>query len=290
LDLVPALVLETLDLKPISRAVRQPPGNYETGNAFIRSRERQKHVGMRDREEPLVPNQRISSIGVPGRAGLGLTQVRAALLFRHGHADRAAALLGRRQRTGVVFSRRNEVAEVRPASGIALQDRNSRIGHAERAADAVFPLVPKVGHHGARNLSALARLRPAERMKFVAHGERHKLVPGRMKLDLIDPAAPAIMRAQFRRMAVGKSGQFLNERRSDALSDCLSVRFRPFSLESFKNIDERRIGGKCIVIGHCRRLVQDLMSRVSARIKRKHSAGPPFNFIRSFHGGYVQRP
>jgi hypothetical protein len=40
-------------------------------------------------------------------------------------------------------------------------------------------------------------------MKFVAHGKCHELVPCGVKLDLIDPTAPAIMCAQFGEVAVG---------------------------------------------------------------------------------------
>ena len=40
-------------------------------------------------------------------------------------------------------------------------------------------------------------------MQLVAHGKLHEVVPRAMKLDLVDPMAVAVVRAQPRRVLVG---------------------------------------------------------------------------------------
>lgn len=58
------LVLQPLNLQAIARAVRQPAGDDEARHAFLGLRQRQEHVGMRNGEEPFVPDKRIRAVAV----------------------------------------------------------------------------------------------------------------------------------------------------------------------------------------------------------------------------------
>ena len=146
---------------------------------------------------------------------LSLAKIGAALLFRHRHADGGAGLAGGAHLPPVIAGRGDELAPFGPARRIAAQDRNGRIGHADRAANAVLGLIPHVGQRAARHLRAGTRIVPAQRMGLVTDGERHQLVPGRMKIDPIDAVAEAVVGAQLGQMTVGLAGKLLDVRRAD---------------------------------------------------------------------------
>jgi hypothetical protein len=141
--LVSALVLETLNLNPVARAVRKPAGDHEAGHAGVGLRQSQEHVRVWDGEEPFVPDERPCAVSVRQRPGLGLAQIGAALLFSHRHADRRAGLVGRANLTPVVAGRGDDMTPFGPAGGIPAEDGDGRVGHPDRAADAVLPLVPR---------------------------------------------------------------------------------------------------------------------------------------------------
>jgi hypothetical protein len=56
-------------------------------------------------------------------------------------------------------------------------------------------------------------------MELVAHGECHEFVPCGVKLNLIDPTAPTIMSAQFRKVAVGLPRQVLHAGGTNPFAD-----------------------------------------------------------------------
>ncbi len=200
--LVAGFVLQPLNLQPVPRSVREPASDDETRDPFLGLRERQENVGVWDREEPLVADERPRAVAVRLGAGLGLPQVRAALFLRHRHADGRTGLIRSADLPPIVFVGLNEIAPFGPARRVAAQDRNRRIGHADRAADAVLALIPQVRKRGTRDLGAGTRLGPSQRMRLLPDGERHQFVPGRMKVDAIGAIAEAVMRAQFRNLAV----------------------------------------------------------------------------------------
>jgi len=134
------------------------------------------------------------------------------LFFRHRHADRGTGLFSCPHLPPVVAGRAEEFAPLGPARWIAAQNRDRRIGHADRAANAVLTLIPHIGQRAARDLRAGTGIIPAKGVGFMAHGERHQFVPGRMKLDPIDAIAEAVVGPQFRQLTIGLACELLDVR------------------------------------------------------------------------------
>ena len=100
-------------------------------------------------------------------------------------------------------------------------------------------------------------------MEFVPHGERHEFVPGGMKLDLVDPTAPAIMSAQFGKVAVGLPRQLLHASGTDPFADRACVWRGPICIEDRKDFAEGGVVGVSVVVRHCRGLIEHLVRAVT---------------------------
>ena len=157
--LVAAFVLEALDQQAVARAVGQPAGQQEAGQAAIGMGQGDEDVAVRHREEPFVAVDQVG-LARPAarrgrtRGGLRRAQIRSGLLLGQGHADGAAGLALHGAGRRVVARREDEGLPDRGELRLQAQRRNRRIGHAERTADAVLALVPEVGEHAARDVRA----------------------------------------------------------------------------------------------------------------------------------------
>ncbi len=105
-------------------------------------------------------------------------------------------------------------------------------------------------------------------MELVPHGKRHELMPRGVKLDLVDPTAPAIMCAQFGKVAVGLSRQLLHASGSDPFADRSCVRRGPFCVEGRKDFAEGGVVAVSVVVRHCRGLIEHLVRAVTEWIER----------------------
>jgi hypothetical protein len=260
---VAAFVFEALNVQAVARTVRQPAGQDEARHALRGARQRQEHVGVGDREEPFVADDRPGAVVVRLRGRLRLPQVGATLLFGHRHADRGAGLLGGADLTTVVARRADQRAPFRPARRIAAQHRDRRIGHADRAANAVLALIPHVRQRAARDLRAGTRIVPAQRMSLVADGERHQVVPGRMKIDAVDAVAESVVGAQLGQMPIGLAGELLHLRRADRPSGIMEFLLGPLRIEGAHDVLQKRVGAIDIIVGERGRLIENLVGGVA---------------------------
>ena len=86
--------------------------------------------------------------------------------------------------------------------GLCAQRRHCREGHRKRAADARLHLAEQHERRRARDVRARPLVHPRQRVDLRLEPEREQRVPGRMKLDLVDPLAVAVVRPQHGRVLV----------------------------------------------------------------------------------------
>ena len=167
-------------------------------------------VALRHGEEPFMAGN------APDRAGRAIRQrlrargvgsnVAAALLFRHAHADQQAALLIARQRVGVVAIAEQRVAPA--AESVrqpALQQRYGGVRHGRRTERAGLDLSVENKARGARHHGAIEHVGlPAEIMQSAGADALHQQVPRGMKTDLVDAYAARVVAQQLRRRGVGQ--------------------------------------------------------------------------------------
>ncbi len=232
---------------------------------------------MRDGEEPLVPDERPSAVAVGQRARLGLAQVRAALLLGHRHAHRGAGLPVRRGLARVVGGGGDEPAPLGPEGGVAPQDGHGRVGHPDRAADAVLALVPQVGQGRARHLRPGSRVGPTKSVRFLPDGEAHQLVPSGVEFDAVHPVPEAVVGPQLGEVAVRLPRRLLDPRRAHGPPRLAQARLRPPpGPEGGNHGAERPVRAVGVVIREGRRLVQHLVRRVAVAVERSHGRSSPF--------------
>ena len=200
--LVAELVLEPVDVQRVALAVRREARQQEAAQALRRLRQHQERVAHRRRHEPLVAVQPERTVA--GRLGARLVgaQVRAALVLGHAHADQRRVLLARRHEARVVAP---AIDQRQPGFGKRrrlLERRHRTIGHRQRTIDAALDLREHVGAGGARDMRARLRLGPRARMQTGVERDRHQIVPGGMKLDLVDAMAEAVVALEHWRIAV----------------------------------------------------------------------------------------
>src|SRR3984957_13231553 len=112
-------VLQALDINAVKAAVRQAPRHEETRQAAAALRQYQVSVALRRREKPFMPGDAIGTIAGTDRAsGVG-THIGTALLFRHAHADQAAALFLERDIARIVFTSQQPRHPVTRQPGVA---------------------------------------------------------------------------------------------------------------------------------------------------------------------------
>ena len=96
-------------------------------------------------------------------------------------------------------------------------------------------MIPHIGQRAARDLRAGTGIIPAKGVGFMAHGERHQFVPGRMKLDPIDAIAEAVVGPQFRELTIGLACEFLDVSRADHLPCIPQFLLGPLCIEGPHN-------------------------------------------------------
>ncbi len=150
------LVLEALDVKRVARAVGQRARHEEAGHPVVETREGEEAVAHRRRAEPLVAGQQEGPAVAPRDRAVG-TQVRAALLLGHRHADGGAGFLSDRQRARVVGVGRQLRFPLRGERRRVAQYLHASEGHGDRAGNALLALVPQVVERSACGEGALRR-------------------------------------------------------------------------------------------------------------------------------------
>ncbi len=143
-----------------------------------------------------------------GPRGVG-SHVRAALLLGHGHPGQQAGLAVGSPQPGVVGPGGEQRREAGRQRGLVPQRRDGGIGHGDGAAVPGLGLRPHVEPGRPRHVRPGRVIQPRRPVQALADRGGHKLVPGRMELDLVDAMAVPVVRAQHRRMLVREPGQFL---------------------------------------------------------------------------------
>ena len=88
-----------------------------------------------------------------------------------------------------------------------------------------------------------------------------------MKLDPVDPTAPAIMCAQFRKVAVGLLRQLLHAGGTDPFADRACLWRGPFCVEDRKDLAQGGIMGVSVLVRHGRGLIEHLVRAVTEWIE-----------------------
>ena len=238
---VAELVLQPLDLEPrpaLEEEAREPAG---------RLGEHEEDVGLRRRAKPLCAFELV--LVAADRRGRGRVRadIGAALPLGHRHpAERALAVdRGRESRLPLG----GQLGRRRP------QSRNRRVRHRDGAAVPGLDLGHEHEQRGARDMSALALLRPRERVEAMREREAHELVPRRMKLDRVDPLAVAVVGAELRRVLVREPPPLERLAGEDPAEGRALLRgpARPLPLE---RLDERTVAPEEVVPRERRRLVR----------------------------------
>ena len=188
---ISADALERFPSLSFSRSIRKPgcaPFEEEARDPGRRLREHEERVGHRRRAEPLVPVE-LPGLAAPARGRLVRADVGAALPLGHRHPAERVAARQPRNPFGCQL-------------GLCAQGGYRGEGHRERAADACFDLPEQ--HEQRRPGDVRPRLlgHPRQRLHVRLQTEAQQRVPGRVELDLVDPLAVAVVRAEHRRMLV----------------------------------------------------------------------------------------
>ena len=200
---VAELVLEPVDPERVARAVGQDARQQVAREPARRLRQHEERVRHRRRAEPLVPvKRRLAPVPERPRLGGVRAHVRAALPLRHRHPAERPALLRRRAKAGVVFERGEARTPLVEQLRLGGERRDRRVRHRERAADAGLDLRQRREERGARDVRARPGLAPRRRVRAGLDAEAQQRVPGGVELDLVDPVAVAVVRAQDGRVLV----------------------------------------------------------------------------------------
>ncbi len=254
------LVLQPLELQAIGRTVLEQAWHQEATHAVLGLRQHDEGIAHRCRHEPFVAREPIDAVTdlVGGR--LVGAHIRAALLFRHAHADGDSGLLHGRLVGRIIFARENLRRPI-------LLDRRRRhhrgdrsAGHGQRAEMAAFQLCRQVKARGANLMRLAFRVRiglgiPDRGMQARRHGAAHQRMPGRMELDHIQPFTARAVGAQLRHALVRHARQFLRLVRGDVTAHLLEIVSRR-ARQTGRQIDDQRIGTIGIDAGPEARLVQ----------------------------------
>src|SRR2546430_10128698 len=106
----------------------------------------------------------------------------------------------------VVLDSRHERLPLRRERLRLAKRRDGGVGHGNGTAVAALDLRPDVEGGCACRMRAGTRFAPGQSMQPMAHRDLHQLVPGGMKLDLVDALAEPIVSAKPRRVGVGLEG------------------------------------------------------------------------------------
>jgi hypothetical protein len=254
---VAALVLQALDEEGIARAVGQRTRHEEAGDAFGKAREGEERVAHRRRAEPFVA---VEAKGVPVAARLRLhgPQVGAALLLGHRHADRRARFFVEGDGTRIVGVGEHPGPPHPRDVGCVREDRDRGEGHGHRAGGPLLQLVPQVEERRARGKAARLAL-PRHRVQAGAQRAVHQVMVGDVVLDLVDAPPEAVVRAQFRQVAIGERGMGLGLGGGDELPQVARRSRDPRHARAANRGLEPGIGRIGVVALEGRRLVEDFV-------------------------------
>ena len=156
--------------------------------------------------------------------------------------------------------------------GLQAQRRHRRIGHADRAADAVLALVPEIGQHAARDMRARLPVAVQDRA----------CVPWPIASDISSCQAGwnsiSSMRwpkrswlLQLRQVAVGVARQPGDARARDRRAGVGQQPVRPSDLLAAGDLDQQAVAGEGVMAGERRGLVHHLVRRVAVRRQRRQA-------------------
>ncbi|KAF1858516.1 hypothetical protein Lal_00015033 [Lupinus albus] len=278
--LVAKLVLQPLDADGVARAVRQVARHEETGEAgrrfaaaaaLFRLRQHEVRVRLRDGEKPFVADEAPRVAPVRTEPGLRhrcahargarriRAHVRAALLFRHAHADQGAVFPFHGQRARVVGARQDLRQPVRRDPRMLAQRGHGRVRHRDRALRAVLDLAEQQVGGRPRDLRAGTRRFPRQRVGPVFDQQAHQLVPRGVELDLVHAVAAAVEVHETRREFVGQAAQVEHAGCAQRTSEPVQVvagPAGPFARDAFA---QRRVAGEQVDVTERRRLVENLV-------------------------------
>ena len=177
--------------------------------------------------------------------------VRAALLLRHRHpAQRAALVVGEREPR----------LPLRGQLGVDAQRRHRRVGHGDRAHDARVGLRPQQLERGARDVRARrAATRHGSAWISRSTAPAQQPVPARVVVDLVDPVAVAVVRAQPGRVALGAAAVLLRLGRAGDDAAVAHAVDRPAGALALQPLGEREVGAEEVDVLERGRLVDDVV-------------------------------
>ena len=188
----PELVLEALDAK-----ARVRPVGDEARDPGVGVGKREEDLEDRVGAEPLVSGQLVPAVA----DGLGDSGIRAqvgpALLLGEGHARLGEA---------VVIGQRHALNPLRRQCRVLPHRRHRRVVDREGTAWPGVELVEEMEHARSHHVCAVARLPPRQRVHLTLDAQAQHPVHRRVVLDLVDPVAVAVVRAQYRDVALGALG------------------------------------------------------------------------------------
>jgi hypothetical protein len=118
-------------------------------------------------------------------------------------------------------------------------------------------------------------LAPGDVVDAVVHRQRHELVVGGVKADLVEPSSIAVEGGQFRRVTVGELAPLEHLFGADGRAQLGQRRFQPFAALAQGGFPEARIRSEQVHSDALRRLVGDLVGREPGRrCVSGHDASP----------------
>ena len=212
------LALQPNELDSVFRSVGAPARREETGQPAFRLCEHEKRIAHRRRDEELVAGDLVLPIPYRRRPRRVGPHVRAALLFRHRHADRRAVLLCDRDVARIVDAAVDLRQPLLREFRLQAQRRRRGEGHGDRAAMSRLDLGLHIEPGRPRDMRALARLAPRRGVQSLSDREPNQLVIGGMKAHEIDAAAVAVVGVELGGMAVGECAELRDNSAAPSLA------------------------------------------------------------------------
>ena len=214
--------------------------------------------------------------------------IRAALLFRHAHAERDAGFLHGRFLARIIFAG-DDFRRPGPLDTRRGHDRRNRgVRHRDRAEMAAFKTRRQIEADGARLMGDTFFIRqafPWRALQANGNGPAHQRVIGGVELDKIDALSGRTVGSQLRRRPVCNPREILRLRRSCEFSRRLELRVKR-TRKRIRDVLQQRIGVIDIVARQRWGLVV-FVGRRAARFLRAHDV-PPIGIREVMHGGSPQ--
>src|SRR5262245_49828830 len=195
---VAQFVLQPNDEDGVALAVRCPSRHQKTAQTIRRLRQYKERVAHRRRHKPLVSVETETAVGRRLRQRRIGAKIRTALVFGHAHADKGRSFQARRPKAAVVFARVDSGQPFVRNVWRVPQGRNRAIGHCERAVYATLDLPEHVSPGGARHVRSGFWIRPGTRVKAGRESNFEQLMPGRVKIDFVEPVTITVESAKLR--------------------------------------------------------------------------------------------